>query len=66
MALAARAIPFQNVEFDLSKKTDWHLAINGGLVPLLELPDGTILHESYVLMDFFEEAYLHARLLDTA
>jgi len=42
---------------DLSKKTQWHLEINGGLVPLLELPDGTILHESKVLMEYFEEAY---------
>lgn len=57
MALAAKAVKYQNVEVDLSKKTPWHLAINGGLVPILELPDGTILHESKVLMDYAEEAY---------
>ena len=42
---------------DLGKKTPWHLAINGGLVPVLELPDGTIIHESKIIMDFIEEAY---------
>ena len=42
---------------DLSNKTQWHLAINGGFVPVLELPDGTILHESKIIMEYIEEAY---------
>ena len=57
LALSAKAIPYQNVEVDLSKKTPWHAAINGGLVPVIELPDGTIIHESKVVMEFVEEAY---------
>ena len=31
--------------------------INGGLVPILELPDGTILLDSKVLMDYANDAY---------
>ena len=57
LALAAKAIPYQNVEVDISKKTPWHVAINGGFVPIIELPDGTILHESKIVMEFAEEAY---------
>ena len=41
----------------MRNKTPWHLAINGGFVPILELPDGTTLHESKILMDYAEEAY---------
>ena len=42
---------------DLSKKTLWHLAINGGTVPVWETPYGSILTESKILMEFVEEAY---------
>lgn len=42
---------------DLGKKTPWHLAINGGLVPVWETTDGVILTESKVLMEFVEDAY---------
>ena len=31
--------------------------INGGLVPIIELPDGTVLLDSKVLMDYANEAY---------
>jgi glutathione S-transferase len=57
MALAARNVTYQSCEMDLEKKTPWHLAINGGLVPILELPDGTLINESKILLDFVEEAY---------
>ncbi|TNV76543.1 hypothetical protein FGO68_gene7124 [Halteria grandinella] len=57
IAFAARGIQYQSVEVDLGKKTPWHLAINGGLVPVLELPDGTIINESKIIMEFAEEAY---------
>ena len=42
---------------DLTTKTKWHMAINGGLVPILEFPDGQIIYESKVLMDLTEELY---------
>ena len=57
MALAARNVQYQRVELDLDKKTPWHLGINGGLVPIWELPDGTIINESKILMDYIEDAY---------
>lgn len=42
---------------DLSKKTPWHLAINGGMVPIVELPDGTIINDSKIILEYLEEAY---------
>ena len=57
MAFAARGLRYQLCDIDLRDKTKWHLDINGGFVPILEFPDGTLLHESKVLMDFAEEAY---------
>ena len=57
IALAARNVVYQNCEIDLGKKTPWHLAINGGLVPIFELPDGTLINESKILMEFAEDAY---------
>ena len=57
MALAARNVVYQHCLIDLGKKTPWHLTINGGLIPIFELPDGTILNESKVLMDYVEDAY---------
>ena len=35
-AFAAKKIITQKVETDLNKKGEWHLADNGGLVPILE------------------------------
>jgi len=52
LAFAARKIPFQWCEMDLQKKADWHMNANGGMVPLLETQDGTLIPESGVLMYF--------------
>jgi len=57
LSFAARNIVYQKCEVDLGKKTQWHLDINGGLVPIYEFPDGTQLLESKVLMDYAEEAF---------
>lgn len=57
MSLAARNVKYQKCDVDLGKKTPWHLAINGGLIPVWETTDGVILTESKVLMDFVEDAY---------
>jgi glutathione S-transferase len=57
MALAARNVTYQKCEVDLGNKTAWHISINGGLVPIWELSDGTIITESKVLMDYVEESY---------
>lgn len=42
---------------DLGKKTEWHKKINGGSVPMYELPNGAIIYESKILMDYAEEAF---------
>jgi glutathione S-transferase len=57
LAFAARNVQYQRVELDLEKKTQWHKDINGGLVPILEFPNGVTLIESKVLMDYAEEAF---------
>ena len=57
LTLSAHNVQYQKVDVDLGKKTPWHLALNGGLVPILELQDGTLINESKVIMDFVEEQY---------
>ena len=37
---------------DLQDKAKWHLDLNGGLLPVLETPDGNLAYESAVLADF--------------
>ena len=37
---------------NLEDKAPWHVDLNGGMVPLLETPDGSFTKESSVLMDF--------------
>ena len=61
LSLGAKGVPYQKVEIDLepSNKTKWHLDINGGQAPILELTDGTILIESKVIMEYAEDAYPH-------
>jgi glutathione S-transferase len=39
----------------MNKKAMWHMELNKGLIPVLELCDGTLLHESRVLMEFANE-----------
>lgn len=51
LTLAAKQVVYQFVELDLSKKTQWHLDINGGLVPILEFPNGTIILESKIIQE---------------
>ena len=42
---------------NLKDKAKWHMDINGGFIPILELPDGTILIETKILMDYANDAY---------
>ena len=57
LALAAKGIQYQNAEIDISVKRPWHVAANGGVVPLIETTDGEIIIESKVIMEYAEEAY---------
>jgi hypothetical protein len=57
LSFAARNVEYQRCEISLKDKTQWHIAINGGLVPIVELQDGTILLDSKVLMDYANDAY---------
>jgi len=46
LTLRAKNIPYQYVGIDLTHKNSWHWNINKGLVPLIEHPDGTLVHDS--------------------
>jgi glutathione S-transferase len=50
--LGAKDVVFQKCDVDLRVKAEWHKEINGGLVPLLETPDGAIIFESAVIAEF--------------
>jgi glutathione S-transferase len=40
---------------DLNNKAKWHMDLNGGTIPILEMPSGEIIVESKVIMDFAHE-----------
>jgi glutathione S-transferase len=54
-ALALKGIPFQEVHVDLNNKAKWHLDLNGGFVPILELQNGEVIIESAIVATFAEE-----------
>jgi glutathione S-transferase len=37
---------------DLNEKAQWHLDFNGGLVPILENPQGELIKESGIIAQF--------------
>lgn len=57
LALKAKGIQYQHVAIDLTTKNQWHLDINKGLVPIIELPDGTIIHDSLVITEWLDKTY---------
>ena len=55
LSFAAKDIPFQKCHMDLISKAQWHVDFNGGFVPLLESPDGTMVNDSAIIMNFAAE-----------
>ena len=55
LTLSAKKIQFQKCEMDLQEKAYWHKDLNGGLVPLLEVPNGDIINESAIITNFANE-----------
>jgi len=47
--LSAKNIPYQKCFMDLRNKSEWHMNINGGLIPIMEAPNGTIIIESSII-----------------
>ena len=41
---------------DLVKEAQWHLDLNGGFVPILEIQSGRLIPESKIIMAFAEES----------
>ena len=56
-AFGAKKNPFQkvNVHLVVVEKAQWHLDFNGGLIPVLESPDGTLINESGFIAEFANE-----------
>ena len=52
LSFVAKELEFQNVEMDLESKAAWHLELNDGIIPVLEIPDGTLIHESRAIMQY--------------
>ena len=65
LVLAAQALPYQDVEINLEKRTRWHYSINGGFVPILETPSHggkmgnkkAFIIESRIIMDYLDREF---------
>ena len=55
LVLAAKEIPYQFVAIDLTAKNSWHWKINKGKVPIIEHPDGTIVHDSLDVCEWLQD-----------
>jgi len=53
--MACKGIEFQSCEVDLNEKAQWHLDFNGGSVPVLETPQGTLVPESGIIQSWAQE-----------
>lgn len=47
--LSAKGVVFQECITDLNDKAPWHVAFNGGSVPILETPSGDMIPESSIV-----------------
>lgn len=53
--MLAKHIKFQEVQCDMSKRSQWQIDLNGGTTPILEFPNGTLIYESKVIMEWAHE-----------
>ena len=71
LVLAAKKLPYQDVQVNLEKRTRWHYTLNNGFVPILHTPShggefGTkaaIILESRIIMDYLEAAFTGEKYL---
>ena len=50
-ALSAKDVPFQMVQMSMTNKAQWHLDL-GGQIPFLEFPNGKIIQDANLIMEF--------------
>ena len=67
LVLAAKQLPYQDVQINLERRAKWHYLLNQGFVPILETPSfGDSKHymmfESKIIMDFLDTKYPDAPL----
>ena len=66
LVLAAKHIPFETVNINLTNKPDWYLKLNpSGQVPLLQHDDGRVLNESLIIAEYLDNLYTENRLQPT-
>lgn len=41
----------------MTKKPKWHVEFNEGNIPFIELPNGAMIPDQTVILDFLDEAY---------
>ena len=55
-AFSAKQIPFQDCQIDLNNKAQWHIDVNGGAAPVMETPQGELIPDSGVLVNYALES----------
>jgi glutathione S-transferase len=54
LVMAAKKLQYQNIEIGTYENPQWLIDINGGNLPILELPNGECLYESKLIMDYLQ------------
>ena len=62
LAFASKNVKYQYWGMDLTTKADWHMKISGGTIPLLETPDGVILHKTKYIWEFIHEIHKNSEI----
>jgi len=57
LVLHAKGIEYQDCQVNLERRNKWHYQLNGGFVPILELPSGQVILESDIIMNYIDFAY---------
>ncbi|OQV23213.1 putative Glutathione S-transferase omega-2 [Hypsibius exemplaris] len=58
LVLAAKKIPYEIINIDVTKKPQWFLNRNPlGKIPTLQEPDGTLIYESLLVAEYLDEKF---------
>ena len=54
--MSAKGIQFQDCQIDLNNKAQWHVDCNGGAAPIMETPQGDMIPDSGVIVNYALES----------
>ncbi|OLY80565.1 Glutathione S-transferase omega-1 [Smittium mucronatum] len=64
LALTEANVPYEPFELDTAKKPEWFSQVNSDLkVPVMRLPSGQTMVESFLLVEYIAEKYPQSRLM---